>query len=65
MTHQRHPLPSNGSSDRPVTWRDVSVYGHGLLTTASLHFQVSWPTTTAAAVGLTGPVMWELLRRQR
>ncbi|GAA1403301.1 hypothetical protein GCM10009639_47920 [Kitasatospora putterlickiae] len=65
MTHQRHPIPSTGGGERPVTWRDVAIYGHGLLTTVSLHFQVGWPTTTAAAVGLTGPVMWELLRRQR
>ncbi|MFJ1754930.1 hypothetical protein [Kitasatospora sp. NPDC088134] len=48
-----------------MTWRDLTVYGHGVLTTATLHLQTGWPTSTATAVGMTGPVLWELLRRRR
>ncbi|MFJ7275338.1 hypothetical protein [Kitasatospora sp. NPDC098663] len=62
MTQPRHPKPS--AADRPITWREAAIYVHGAFTTLSLHNQVGWPTTTAAAVGLTGPVTWALLRRR-
>ncbi|WP_327673526.1 hypothetical protein [Kitasatospora sp. NBC_00458] len=61
---QRNRVPL-ARADRPVTWRDLTVYTHGVVTALVLHGQVGWPTTTAAAVGLTGPVLWELLRGQR
>ncbi|MBO1415547.1 hypothetical protein [Streptomyces sp. FH025] len=63
MTQASRSKPS--AADRPITWREATIYVHGALTTLSLHNHVGWPTTTAASVGLTGPVLWELLRRQR
>ncbi|MFF2618268.1 hypothetical protein [Kitasatospora sp. NPDC058046] len=47
-----------------MTWRDLAVCGHGALTTASLHQQFGWPTATSALIGLTGPVLWSMLRRR-
>ncbi len=64
MMAQRNQVPST-RTDRPVTWRDLAVYTHGVLTAVALHNEVGWPATTAAAVGLTGPGLWELLRGQR
>jgi hypothetical protein len=58
-------LPRKTSpGDRPITWREASVYAHGALTTASLHHQLAWPMASAAAVGMTGPMLWALLRRR-
>ncbi|WP_280719350.1 hypothetical protein [Kitasatospora sp. MAP5-34] len=50
--------------DQPVTWRDLIVGLHGLLTTATLHNQIGWPVTAAAAVGLTSPVTWVMMSRR-
>ncbi|WP_035803359.1 hypothetical protein [Kitasatospora mediocidica] len=57
-------LDSSSPGERPVTWKDVAVYAHGALTTASLHHQLGWPVATASIVGATGPMLWALLRRR-
>ncbi|MFJ2866861.1 hypothetical protein [Kitasatospora sp. NPDC087314] len=64
MTQPKGSTPPPSMADRPVTWRDLAVCGHGALTTASLHNQVGWPTATSALIGLTGPVLWSLLRHR-
>lgn len=61
MTQAKPPTVS--AADRPITWRDAAVYAHGALVTECMHMQMGWPIVTATAVGLTGPVLWALLRR--
>ncbi|WP_158844793.1 hypothetical protein [Streptomyces sp. NRRL WC-3742] len=62
MSQPPPAAPSRG--DRPITWKDAAVYGHGALVAASLHHQLGWPMDTAMTVGMTGPVLWAMLRRR-